>query len=816
MGEFDSNSLGRLSPEALASRSKAPVRALFSIAIALVLGSVCGASGLIPRAVLIPVAIAIASIWVGWRAANSRSASRHDSRSRDEASAINLPNSTVGPAALALIFVLSALRSLPEPEVHWSAEVSAWQGIWRTRREDEDEMRGNLAAVGPSTPSFEVPRGCVRDGDRIRILRGDAPVPAARGPSEAARHGTGQPRSSAREVIVAHADEVLRLATAAESDGWMATWRGDLERRAALLGDSEAASLAQAFLLGDSSALDAATADLFTRNGLRHVLAVSGWHVAMMAWLIVRPFTALAELLATRFPRHRRGLAWMSMGTSVALCMAYVPLTGGGAPVRRSAIAVGLAATAAFWPIRERGPQATFRTRRRIDALSLWAAALCIECWLDSAAVSDVGVQLSYAATLGLIVATRPLTAWLARVFDLELRSRPEELLLSWPRQCVKAFARRCLRVSLSGVAASLAAVLATAPIVWLTFGEACPWGLLTTPLLAPLFISLFAVGMLMLIAPLGPLGALFTSLSHLLLGALESVDRLPGTPALLPERPAWLIWGALALAGLLLVRRFSTGRRAAILRSCATLSAAALLLPWAPAPASFELHILDVGHGTAVVFRAPGEPCWIFDCGSRDRSRVAQDALAPLLRAWEVERTKVVLSHNDSDHSAGLRWVLERAPPVQWAGALPAPLAERLPHTCQRFDSSAGRFQLLEDSPGLSISLLRGSEIEGNEGSRSLLLTLDGVPILLTGDAVEDGWPLGLRDGLREHRGGWLLAPHHGSNAGHLGALLDALEPAGVWISAPGRPKISAELDRRGIPWVSTGDHGPITWRPP
>ncbi len=765
---------------------------------------------------LLSVAIAIASIWLGWRAANSRSAGGHDSRSLDAAGATDVPNATVGPAVLALIFVLGALRSLPEPEVRWSADVSAWQGIWRTRREGDDEMRGNLAVVGPSAPSFEVPRGSVHDGDRIRILRGDAPVPAARGPGEAEKQGTSQSRSSAGEVIVAHADEVLRLATAAERDGWMATWRGDLERRAALLEDGKAASLAQAFLLGDSTALDAATADLFTRNGLRHVLAVSGWHVAMMAWLIVRPFAALAELLATRFPRHRRALAWMSMGTSVALCMAYVPLTGGGAPVRRSAIAVGLAATAAFWPIRERGSEASFRTKRRIDALSLWAAALCIECWLDSAAVSDVGVQLSYAATLGLIVATRPLTAWLARVFDLEIRSRPEESLLSWPRQCVMAFGRRCLRVSLSGVAASLAAVLATAPIVWLTFGEACHWGLLTTPLLAPLFIALFAVGMLMLSAPLGPLGVLFTWLSHLLLAALESVDRLPGTPALLPERPTWLIWGALALAGMLLVRRFSDGRRPAILRACATLSAAALLLPWAPTPASFELHVLDVGHGTAVVFRAPGEPCWIFDCGSRDRSRVAPDALAPLLRAWEVERTKVVLSHNDSDHSGGLRWVIERAPPVQWAGALPAPLAERLPHTCRRFDTSVGKFQLPEDSPGLAISLLRGSELEGNEGSRSLLLSLDGVSILLTGDAVEDGWPPDLRDGLREHRGGWLLAPHHGSNAGHLGALLDVLEPAGVWVSAPGRPNLSAELERRRIPWVSTGGHGPITWRPP
>src|SRR5204863_426880 len=118
-------------------------------------------------------------------------------------------------------------------------------------------------------------------------------------------------------------------------------------------------------------------------------------------------------------------------------------------------------------------------------------------CWLDPLAVFDVGVQLSYAATLGLIVATRPLTTCLARGLGLELKPRPAEMLFSWQRQCALALGRRVLHLSLCGVAASMAAVFATAPIVWLTFGEGCPWGLLTTPLFAPLFIGLFASGML-------------------------------------------------------------------------------------------------------------------------------------------------------------------------------------------------------------------------------------------------------------------------------------------------------------------------------
>jgi competence protein ComEC len=262
-----------------------------------------------------------------------------------------------------------------------------------------------------------------------------------------------------------------------------------------------------------------------------------------------------------------------------------------------------------------------------------------------------------------------------------------------------------------------------------------------------------------------------------------------------------------------LLRRQHLQRTRSALLGGCTAVGAAALALPWAATPERFELHVLDVGHGTCAVFRAPGEPCWIFDCGSRDRSRVAQDALAPLLRSWEIDRPKVVLSHVDSDHSGGLRWVLERVPPTQWAGAVPAPWVERLPHTCRVLDIDQGALLLPEAAPGLTIALLRGGPLSGNEGSRSLLLRVGEASILLCGDAVETGWSLPLRDGLLKGHGGLLLAPHHGSEGARIGALLDAFAPAEVWVSNSSRPGIAAELDRRGIAWRCTQDLGPIRW---
>ena len=89
-----------------------------------------------------------------------------------------------------------------------------------------------------------------------------------------------------------------------------------------------------------------------------------------------------------------------------------------------------------------------------------------------------------------------------------------------------------------------------------------------------------------------------------------------------------------------------------------------AILLPRTSAPRHPEIVALDVGHGTAVVLRAPDASCWVFDAGSRDRPRVARTALAPLLAAWEVSEPAVVLSHGDGDHASALPWLVERYPP--------------------------------------------------------------------------------------------------------------------------------------------------------
>lgn len=66
--------------------------------------------------------------------------------------------------------------------------------------------------------------------------------------------------------------------------------------------DPAARGLGLALLCGDRSELPPGLPDLFTRTGTRHLLAVSGLHVGLLAWLILG---RVARLLSHPFGRSR-------------------------------------------------------------------------------------------------------------------------------------------------------------------------------------------------------------------------------------------------------------------------------------------------------------------------------------------------------------------------------------------------------------------------------------------------------------------------------------------------------------------------------
>ena len=182
------------------------------------------------------------------------------------------------------------------------------------------------------------------------------------------------------------------------------------------------AGLAAGILIGLRDLVDRDLAATFTAAGVSHVVAISGWNIAIVALLV--------DAALRSAPRRRRRLV------TLAAIAIYTVLTGASASVLRAA-AMAVAVTLA----RETG-----RAGTALHALALAVAVMLV---IDPAIIGDAGFQLSALATAGLVAWATPMTDW--------LRARGNGRLPEW--LCV-------------GLGVSLAAQAATLPVVLASFGR--------------------------------------------------------------------------------------------------------------------------------------------------------------------------------------------------------------------------------------------------------------------------------------------------------------------------------------------------------
>ncbi len=651
--------------------------------------------------------------------------------------------------------------------------------------------------LGWPTDRWECLAYSVSDGEGLLRLSSGTELRSAALPGEEARVHN----------VLFQVDELARNAPAAAAvqvpgARSLARLRQSIGRRLraaedALSPSSPQRGLLPALIVGDREGLSPATKDLFTRTGTRHLLALSGLHVGLMAWWIVWPLggwlaTLWSRWVGTRVAGFRRlPRAQLAPDALRALLvLTLVPLGGGGAPIWRAAVALALAALAKILPAP--GSQAGKQPRGRpADGLSLWGMALCLELFIAPGSIAELGLQLSYLATLGLILGLPALGT------TCPLRLREADGLGRARSPWLRAPLQRLLDWTWLAGATSVLAVVVTLPVIWCQFGYIALVGVIATPLVMLPLMGLLAAGWAQVCLP----GWLPPNLLHLpgrlLIDLLELCDQLPGTPWPLPPRPWPWIVALTVLSFLLLTRRPGPRPRTWIL----TLGLYALLMRPAGADSQGapELVLLDVGHGTAALLRVPGEGVWLFDAGSKDRVGVAT-AVGEQLRRWQTRELAVVVSHRDRDHSSAMPWILERWPARLAAGALEATAG----WTGSAIDLERGRVQL--PTRGLlELYLLRGTAAEGNEGSRCLEVRLGSWSALLTGDAEQDGLAGLLQGDLLRGPYDLLLLPHHGSQTPHLQALLERCTPRRIWVSCGAPAALGPELTRRGLNWTST-----------
>ena len=563
------------------------------------------------------------------------------------------------------------------------------------------------------------------------------------------------------------------------------------------------AGLAAGIVVGLRDRVDRALAADFTTVGASHIVAISGWNIAIVA--------ASVAALAGSWARRRRALL-----TAVAI-VTYVVFAGASPSVVRAAAMAGVVLVA-----RESG-----RAGRAAAALG-WAAVILLV--VDPALVSDAGFQLSTLATAGILAWATPLNA--------DLRRRAPTRLPDWLVECL---------------AVSLAAQAATLPLVLLVFGRLAiispVINLAVVPIVAPAMAAagIALVGGLASMAGAPALVATILGLPgwfllSVMVGVVQAGARLPFASATL-EPPSNVVAAALAAAvpaAILAARsrrmagrhdterdrpgargvaaeparaatargaspqiRHGDGRRSGRFERIVAIATAASLIAVVVAFAhrqdgTTRITVIDVGQGDSILVEGGRGGRLLVDGGpDPDRLLIELDRRLP---PWDRRLDAVILTHPHEDHVAGLAMLLGRyrvgrvyetgmhgpGPGYKaWARALALPNAPpdgRLA-TGDRLAVDDLHLRVLWPDPG-KVPLEPPDGGRGiNDVSVVLLGEVAGRRILLTGDVEDDVDPLLVARGLPPID--VLKVAHHGSKTASTPAFLGVVKPAVAIVSA-------------------------------
>ncbi len=456
----------------------------------------------------------------------------------------------------------------------------------------------------------------------------------------------------------------------------------------------------------------------FVRAGLVHLMVVSGSQVAIVAG---------AMAAAARLARLPAGISAAVTAAGIALFAAMV----GWAPSIGRAVVMGAVGLAGAVLGRERDRGAT-----------LAAAALALLA-LNPPVLFDIGFQLSFAATWGLLYAAPALQRWLS----------------AWgsPLGPVGAHLAAALSVTLG-------AHLAVTPLLALHFQSIPIAGLaanlLALPLIALLVPAGFALMPVLLLLPAAGAWAfsLFRPALSLLLWISGRFGSLPWATMVTPPVPAAVAAASYGMLGGVIAISSGSWRPPRWQRITAAAFGLFILTAWyateVRSPPGLVITVLDVGQGDAILIQSPAGRTALVDGGGevgaeRGGWDIGLMRVVPALRRAGVRRLDaVLLSHPHEDHVGGLPAVVENFPVglvVDPGVPHPSPSYTRLLRMIE-----AGRIPYRQAREGQSIDLGLGArltilyppdpapELDGNPvHARSVMarLTYGRTAVLLAGD---------------------------------------------------------------------------------
>ena len=506
-------------------------------------------------------------------------------------------------------------------------------------------------------------------------------------------------------------------------------------------------AFARALLLGDDYDLSYETDTALKVSGIRHIVAVSGLHVAIL-------FTLLRAVTLNR--------RWLTALLGFPVLYLFAAVAQFTPSVTRSCIMVALMLLAQL-------------LNKEYDPPTAISFAVLVMLLKNPLIITSISFQMSVACVLGILLFQPGISRWLT-----EKLGKTRE----------KSWKVRVKRWIISSVSVSLSATALTTPMSAYYFGTVSLVSVLTNLLtLWAVSLSFYGIVAVCLVSLLWMKGAaILAAITALPMGYVLWMARLIARfpLAAVYTKSVYIVFWLVFVYILLGIFLLSKNKRPKVLLSCAVLGLClALLVSWTEHSFS-DTHFtaLDVGQGQCLILHHNGKT-FLIDCGGSSDKIAADEAAETLLSRGITKVDGIILTHGDRDHSGGVPYLLKRIE----ASFIMLP-ATTAPETAAALtEHFSGEVILVEDN--LLIASGEGKitvfspifAVESNENSLCVLFESENCAILVTGDRGQLGESVLLHENSLPDVD-ILVAGHHGSKYSTSEELLAAISPETVFIS--------------------------------
>ena len=391
---------------------------------------------------------------------------------------------------------------------------------------------------------------------------------------------------------------------------------------------SDVSPFIKALLVGKRDELnrDTTLTAAFSASGISHVAAISGMHVAFLMGF-------LAMIV-----RDKRLFAFIG----IPVLLLFMAMTGFTPSVTRAGIMQAFLICAPIF-------------KRESDSLTSLSASLLVLLAVNPFSIASVSLQLSFTATLGIILFTGKISA---AVTDG----------LHESKRCKNKIVKIVITFIVTSLATTIGALVFTIPLMAIHFGA--------VSLISPVtnLITLWAVS---LAFPMGivacilgfialPLGSIVafpvTYAARYIIFAAHSMAGIPFS-VVYSSNAYIIIWLAYVYILCIALPLFRARARQYLMPCCLaaiTLCAILLLSPFLTGTSDSSITVLDVGQGLCVVISS-GENTAVVDSGSSSGEDAGFIAHEFLTNRGQTSIDLLILTHFHSDHVNGVEFLLTR-----------------------------------------------------------------------------------------------------------------------------------------------------------